>query len=47
MLDEAAHILSDQVDLLKSSARFVARINAGTPPVPDRERETEAVQSGR
>jgi carboxyl-terminal processing protease len=34
LLDEAAHILGDEVGLLKSKARFVARLNSEPSPAP-------------
>ena len=36
LLDEAAHILGDEVGLLKAKARFVARINTDSAPASDK-----------
>lgn len=45
-LNEAAHILSDEVGLLKNSARLAARSLPATPSIPDQARSAEAVRSG-
>ena len=45
-LNEAAHILSDEVGLLKNSARLAARSLPGNPSTPDQAHPAEAVRSG-
>lgn len=45
-LNEAAHILSDEVGLLKNSARVASRSRPLTPSVSERAHPAEAVRSG-
>ena len=45
-LNEAAHILSDEIGLLKNSPRLAARPLAGLPSTPDQALPVEAVRSG-
>ena len=45
-LNEAAHILSDEVGLLKNSARLAARSLPVNPSTPDQAHPAEAVRSG-
>jgi carboxyl-terminal processing protease len=45
-LNEAAHILGDEVGLLKSGARFAGRVKPGTPVIPDQTPRADAVDGG-
>ena len=44
-LNEAVHILGDEVGLLKPGARFAARTKPGSPLIPDQKRGADAVRA--
>jgi carboxyl-terminal processing protease len=46
LLNEAVQILSDEVGLLKPSARFAAGVRPGSSLIPDQERGADAVRTG-
>ncbi len=46
LLNEAVHILSDKVALLKPAARFASRVKPGSPLIPDQEQGADAVPVG-
>jgi hypothetical protein len=46
LLNEAAHILSDEVGLRSTSARFVARVKAVSPLTSNQQQELGAIPAG-
>ncbi|MDP1941450.1 MAG: hypothetical protein Q8K54_12500, partial [Gallionella sp.] len=46
LLDEAIHILGDEVSLLEANASFAARGKPSSPFIPDQKQGADAVRTG-